>query len=171
MTCEQCKYFKPYPHKDFDGVCRFDPHFEWRKKGSWCGKYKNKDAVRKTRKVKSLESLWSDKFKEFMAVFPCYREPDKAWKVWDDLCLELHANHIIKQAREYKKLVESEGREARYIKSNTNWLKEGGWKTHYDEQKANPKDCVDCGKPYELGHKYTGSGKNKVYRCEECRKK
>lgn len=175
MTCDNCKHFHDSPHqfgdRECDGWCvRYPQWIRKNKPTRKCGEFKNKEAIKRVpRKIKSLESEWSTRFKEFMDVFPCYREPDKAWKVWDDLALELHAGHIVEQAKKYAALVKSENREAKYIKSNKNWLQEGGWKTHYDEANSDPRDCIDCGASYQQGFKYTTVRNVKQYRCEDCR--
>jgi hypothetical protein len=105
-----------------------------------------------------------------MEVFPCYRDPDGAWRIWKDLELEVQAAHIIKQAKMYA--ATKVDTEAKWISSNGNWLKNGGWKTHYDEVKSNSKACVDCGEPYAEGHKYIrvdGKLDQTKFRCIKCR--
>lgn len=108
-----------------------------------------------------------------MEAHPRYFDPDGAWKVWADLDLEAHADHIIKQVKKYADTVR--GKEAKYIKSNKNWLKDGGWKSHYDDIKSDSKACIDCGAPYVAGkHKYAsveGKTDTTKFRCEECRQK
>jgi hypothetical protein len=137
----------------------------------WCGEWKT-TAKRQSRKVKTFEAEWTDGFKAYMEAHPRYFDPDGAWKVWVDLELEVQAEHIVKQVKKYALTVE--GKEAKYIKSNKNWLRDGGWKSHYDEVKSNSKACIDCAAPYSDGHKYAfvnGKIDKKKYRCAECRSK
>ena len=108
-----------------------------------------------------------------MEAHPRYFDPDGAWKVWADLELEPLTDHIIEQVKKYAASVQ--GREAKYIKSNKNWLKDGGWKSNYDDIKSDSKACIDCGAPFVQGsHKYArvdGHLDKTKFRCEECRRK
>lgn len=174
MTCEQCKWFHPQPHKvgdrPCDGWCRRHPQWIHKNKATLgCGD--GSTGKPKPRKTKSLEQKWTPGFKAYMEAHPRYFDPDGAWKVWDDLELEALADHIIKQVKKYAASVQ--GREAKYIKSNKNWLRDGGWKSNYDDIKSNSKACIDCGAPFVQGsHKYAhvdGHLDKTKYRCTECR--
>lgn len=164
MTCAKCKYFFPHRTEKYDGICRFDPHFEWRKKSSWCGKY----STGKARRVKSSPE-YSDEFKAFWEVYPKKTAQDAAWKSWrdEDKLPPQHYQLAIKQAQAYAEHVT--GKDTKYVKHPATWLNGGCWKDVI-EKKIDSKACVGCGKAYQAGHKYTMNGRIKEYRCEECRK-
>jgi hypothetical protein len=162
MSCETCKYFLEYPHDKYDGVCRFDPHFEWRKKSSWCGKF-NSGQVRRVK----LSAEYTEDFKEFWAACPKKVAQDTAWKAWSnpDKLPPLHYKLAIKQMKLYALHVQ--GKDQKYVKHPATWINGGCWKDVL-EKKNNSKACVDCYKSYEVGFKFTGLGKDKKYRCPEC---
>jgi hypothetical protein len=149
----------------YDGICRFDPHYERRKKSSWCGKF----STGKARRVKNSPE-YSDDFKAFWEACPKKTGQDTAWKSWSnpDRLPPLHYKQAIKQMKLYALHVAD--KDQRYVLHPATWINGGHWKDVI-EVKNGSKGCVDCGKPWEQGFKYNGEGKNKKYRCPECSKK
>ena len=66
-----------------------------------------------------------------------------------------------------KTIIKSEDKDMKYVKHPATWLNAGDWRQEI-ETKKNPKDCVDCGSPYEQGFKYTTDNGRKQYRCPAC---
>ena len=144
----------------YDGICRFDPHYEWRKKDSWCGKFNSG----KVRRVKEIPE-YSDEFKSFWQVYPKKTGQDAAWRAWGKIPAH-HYQLAIDKAKEYAGYVAD--KETNYIKHPSTWINSGCWKDVI-EKKVDSKACVDCAKPYQAGHKYSIVNRIKQYRCKECR--
>ena len=170
MTCQECKY---YYVRGTDILCRYNPPPPTRTTPTWwCGKHKptKTPTKRATKKNADTEPEWTDNFKLFMRAMPFYREPNLAWKAWKELVPEHQQELAIGQAKKYA--IESEGTEAKYVKSPANWLKAGGWKTEYKDV-VNATDCYLCGAKNTRTHKYpfiNGAADTSKRICEKCRK-
>jgi len=170
MTCEQCKWFHSQPHdvgdRPCDGWCRRHPQWIHKNKTTLgCGD----GSTGKVRRVKASPE-YSAEFKEFWEVYPNKKAQDAAWRAWrdEDKLPPQHYQLAIKQAQAYAEYVTD--KELKHVKHPATWLNAGCWKDVL-EKKIGSKACVDCGKAYQQGHKYTMNGRIKEYRCKECRTK
>jgi quinol monooxygenase YgiN len=167
MTCEQCKFYLPYPIEPYDGVCRYDPHYEKRKKTSWCGKWKNVNAVKRNAK-KLLES---PEFQEFYEAYPKKTARGHANKAFCAID-QHHWGLIIERAKLFAQAVISDDRDMTYVMHPATWLNSESWKDKA-EVKGDSKACIICGAAYAEGHKYAFENGKIVkgkYKCKECRK-
>ena len=158
MKCNICKFYHT-------GSCHRFPRPVQFTEDHWCGEYKSNVKRRQTKN----SDEYSDGFKMFYEAYPKSKSPNDAWKAWQRIDESYH-ELIIDRAKAYASVVASEEIDIQYVKHPATWLNKGDWRDAV-EAKIDPKDCVDCNKPYEAGFKYAINKGKKVYRCTECSNK